>query len=124
MVNPNHKDWLLRLTDALWAYRTAYGKACHLPVEMEHWAYWEIKQLNFPLPQASFHKKLQMNELEKLRHDAYENTRIYKENVKVFHDKNIIRKTFEPNQKFLLYNFRLHLFPGKLRSRWTGPYIV
>ena len=65
-----------------------------------------------------------MNELEELRWDSYKNTRIYKEKVKAIHDKNIIRKTFEPNEKVLLYNSHLHLFPEKLRSRWTGPYIV
>ena len=65
-----------------------------------------------------------MNELEKLRWDSYEITRIYKEKVKAFHDKHIIRKTFEPNQKVLLYNSHLHLFLGKLKSRCTGPYIV
>ena len=76
------------------------------------------------MPQAGCHRKLQINELEEMRRDAYENARIYKEKVKAFHDKNILRKTFEPNQKVLLYNSRLHLFPGKLRSRWIGPYIV
>ena len=44
--------------------------------------------------------------------------------MKRVHDKNILRKSFEPGQKVLLYNSRLHLFPGKLRSRWTGPFIV
>ena len=67
---------------------------------------------------------LQLNELDELRRESYESSRIYKERLKSLHDKAIARKTFEPNQKVLLYSSRLHLFPGKLRSRWTGPFIV
>ena len=65
-----------------------------------------------------------MNELDELRHESYESSRIYKEKVKLFHDKNIVRKTFELHQKVLLYSSRLHIFLRKLRSRWTGPFIV
>ena len=64
-----------------------------------------------------------MNELDELRRESYESSRIYKERLKLFHDKTIVRKTFEPHQKVLLYSSRLQLFPGKLRSRWTDPFV-
>ena len=79
---------------------------------------------NFNLDKASSLRKLKLNELEEIQRDAYENSRISKERMKVFLDKQILRKYFEPSQKVLLYNSRLHLFLGKLRSRWTGPFIV
>ncbi|KAL0448653.1 UNVERIFIED_CONTAM: hypothetical protein Slati_1421700 [Sesamum latifolium] len=69
-------------------------------------------------------RKLQLQELEELRLDAYENTRIYKEKTKAFHDSFILRKQFDVGQKVLLYNSRLKLMPGKLRSRWIGPFEV
>ena len=65
-----------------------------------------------------------MNELDELRRESYESARIYKERLKLFHDKTIVRKTFEPHQKVLLYSSRLHMFPSKLRSRWTGLFVV
>jgi len=136
-VNPNRADWSQRLEDALWAYRTAYktpldmspyrlvyGKACHLPVELEHRTLWVIKKCNLNIDEAGIHRKLQLQELEELRHDAYESSFTYKERTKAYHDKLLKKKTFCEGQKVLLYNSKLHLFPGKLRSRWIGPFIV
>ena len=67
---------------------------------------------------------MQMNELDELRCESYERSQIYKERLKLFHDKNIVRKIFEPDQKVLLYSSRLHMFPSKLRSRWIDPFII
>ena len=78
---------------------------------------WTIKMFNFNLDEASKLRKLQINELQELRNDAYENSKIYKSRIKDFHDNKISRKIFEVGKKVLLYNSRLHLLFGKLRSR-------
>ena len=85
---------------------------------------WAIKQLNFDLDIAREHRKLHFNKLEEIRNDVHENFRIYKEKTKVFHDKAILQKSFTPGQKVLLYNSKLYLFPEKLRSRRTRPFVV
>ena len=65
-----------------------------------------------------------MNELEELRNEAYDNAKIYKEKAKKWHDQRILRKEFKVGELVLLYNSRLRLFPGKLKSRWSRPYTV
>jgi hypothetical protein len=93
-------------------------------VELEHKAYWAVKSFNMKMDESGEHRKLQLQELEEIRNDAYESARIYKEKTKAFHDKMISRKEFEVGQKVLLYQSRLRLFPGKLRSRWIGPFVI
>ena len=105
-------------------YRIIFEKAYHLPVELEYRALWAIKQLNFDLSKAGELRRLQISELEEIRNEAYENARITKSRTKLFHDQIITWKNFAPGDKVLLYNSRLHIFARKLKTRWSGPFIL
>lgn len=136
-VGKTRKDWAVKLDDALWAYRTAYktplgttpfnlvyGKSCHLPVELEYSGFWATKLMNFDIKTAAERRMVQLNELDEIRLNAYENTKIYKERTKAWHDRKIIPRDFAAGDKVLLFNSRLKLFPGKLKSRWSGPFTI
>nr|GEY16902.1 hypothetical protein [Tanacetum cinerariifolium] len=131
-VGENRASWSDKLDDALWAFRTAfktpigctpykliYGKACHLPIELEHKAYWALKNANFDLQTAGDHHKVQLKELNELRDQAYENSLIYKEKTKRIHDSKIKDRIFNVGDRVLLFNSRLKIFLGKLKTRWS-----
>ncbi|KAK8535534.1 hypothetical protein V6N12_057050 [Hibiscus sabdariffa] len=137
IVKPDQKDWSLKLSDALWAYRMAYngligmspyrlvyGKPCHLPVELEHRAYWAIKSCKMEMEAVGKARKLDIQESEEIRRNTYDSAQIYKEKTKEFHDRKISFKSFNIGQKVLLFNSTLKLFAGKLRLKWLGPYTV
>ncbi|GJS27613.1 reverse transcriptase domain-containing protein [Tanacetum coccineum] len=105
-------------------YKLVYGKSFHLPIELEHKAYWALKHANFDLKTAGDHRKLQLNELNELRDQAYENSLIYKERTKKLHDSKIKNRIFNVGDRVLLFNSRLKIFFGKLKTRWSGPFTI
>nr|GEV10001.1 reverse transcriptase domain-containing protein [Tanacetum cinerariifolium] len=129
-VGENHASWSDKLDDALWTFRTAfktpiectpyklvYEKSCHLPIELKHKAYWALKHANFDLLTAGDHQKVQSNELNELREQAYENSLIYKEKTKRIHDFKIKDRVFNGGDRVLLFNSRLKIISSKLKTR-------
>ena len=105
-------------------YRIVFGKPCPLPLELEYKALWAIKKLTYDFQAAKKERLLQMNVLEELMDEAYDNARIYKDKTKKWHDQKILRKEFKEGEQVLLHNSKLKLIPRKLKSRWSDPYTI
>ncbi|GKB86658.1 reverse transcriptase domain-containing protein [Tanacetum coccineum] len=138
-IGENRASWSDKLDDALWAFCTAYKtpigctpyklvyeKACHLPIELEHKAYWALKHANFDLSTVGDHRKVQLNELNELRDHAYENSLIYKEKTKRIHRYARSKKNrdFTVGDQVHPFNSRLKMFSGKLKSCWSRPFTI
>ena len=121
----------------MWAYRTAYknpmgmspykmvyGKACHLPLELEHKTYSAVRELNRDFKLAGEKRLLNLSSLDEWRSEAYENAKLFKEKVKRWHDRRILKREFHVGEKVLLYSSRPRFFAGKLLSKWEGPYVI
>ncbi|GJU66433.1 reverse transcriptase domain-containing protein [Tanacetum coccineum] len=137
-VKENPSVWSRKLDDHVWAfhttyktqigttpYRLLYGKTCHLLFEIEHRAYWALRSYNLDLKLVGEKRFLQLHELNELRLQAYENSKLYKARTKVYHDRKLrIRKEFKAGDKVILYNSKYKFKAPKLRSKWYGPFII
>ncbi|GKF70165.1 reverse transcriptase domain-containing protein, partial [Tanacetum coccineum] len=116
-VRENSASWSDKLDNALSAFRNSfitpigctpyklvYGNSCHLPIELDHKAYWALKHANFDLKTAGDHQKLQR--------------------TKKLHDSKIKNRIFNVGDRVLLFNSRLKIFSGKLKTRWLGPFTI
>nr|XP_009777505.1 PREDICTED: uncharacterized protein LOC104227073 [Nicotiana sylvestris] len=110
-VNANRTNWYKKLDDALWAYRTDYK------APIEHKAMWALKKLNLDWDISANLRVVHFNELDEFWYHAYESSSLYKENMKYLHYKYICSKKFKVGDLVLLFNSRLRMFPGKLKSK-------
>ncbi|XP_042009389.1 uncharacterized protein LOC121757982 [Salvia splendens] len=96
----------------------------YLPVGFVHKAYWAVKEMNMKPQACEEERKLQLQELEELRLESYDAAMWYKEKTKLWHDKNLCVKALQVGQKVFLFQSKLKLMPGKLKSKWIEPYTI
>ncbi|GJX18326.1 reverse transcriptase domain-containing protein [Tanacetum coccineum] len=109
-VGKNRASWSNKLDDTLWAFRTAFKTP--------------IGCTPYKLVYGNDHRKLQLNELNELRNQGYENYLIYKERTKKLHESKIKNHIFNVDDRVLLFNSRLKIFSGNLKTRWSGPFTI
>jgi hypothetical protein len=105
-------------------YKMVYEKACHLRLELEHKAFWAVRELNRDFKLAGKKRLLDLRSLDEWRNEAYENARLFKEKVKQWHDRRILKRQFHVGEKVLLYRSHLRFFAGKLLLKWEGSFII
>ncbi|WMV09557.1 hypothetical protein MTR67_002942 [Solanum verrucosum] len=133
----NTYNWSSNLDDASWAYHTTFksligispyklvfGKSFHLSVELEHKALWSLKRVNLNWEFVAKNCVNQFLKLHEYRLKAYESSTLYKEKLEQWHDVKILPLECRVGELVVLFNSRLKLLPGKLKSKWTSPYTI
>ena len=129
------KGWNSMIPEAIWTYWTAfktpigqsphqliYGKSCRIPVDLEFRSHGAIKRWKMDLQSARVKRKIQWAELDEWRKKAYQNSKLYKERMKWWHDKQVKINHSKLGTNVLLFNSHLRLFGrGKLRRKWKEP---
>ena len=95
-----------------------------MPVELEYKPIWAMKKLKMDWNESAEQRFNGLNELDEFRLKVYEISALYKEKIKKYHDQMIEKRDFADGDLVLLFNSRLHLFLGKLKSKWTGPFLI
>lgn len=136
-VQQNHKDWADRLLESLWAYRITwrsttrfssyemvYGKKVMFPIEFQIKTFKTTTDLNLELTEAQKQRIAQLNELDDIRQEAFQQTDLVQQQRATWHDKFIKKKEFALGDWALLFDSRFKNFQVKLTTRWLGPYEV
>ncbi|GKC44427.1 hypothetical protein Tco_1062149 [Tanacetum coccineum] len=121
---PIASDTAYKTPHRVYPIQARVRKTFNLPIELEHKSLLALKHANFDLRRGDHTKKFLLNELNELRDHAYENSLIYKEKTKRIHDSKIKNRVFNVGDQVLLFNSRLKMFSGKLKSRWSGPFTI